>query len=45
VEQLSGMDAAFVYAETAGPAHVTFFGIYAKIPRNELRARGGGDGT
>jgi len=28
VEQLSGLDAAFVYAETAGPAHVTFFGIY-----------------
>jgi diacylglycerol O-acyltransferase / wax synthase len=28
VEQLSGLDAAFVYAETAGAAHVTFFGIY-----------------
>jgi diacylglycerol O-acyltransferase / wax synthase len=28
VEQLSGLDAAFVYAETAGGAHVTFFAIY-----------------
>ena len=28
MEQLSGLDAAFVYAETAGAAHVTFFGIY-----------------
>jgi len=28
VEQLGGLDAAFVYAETAGAAHVTFFGIY-----------------
>jgi diacylglycerol O-acyltransferase / wax synthase len=28
VEQLSGLDAAFVYAETAGAAHVTFFAIY-----------------
>jgi len=28
MEQLSGLDAAFVYAETAGPAHVTFFAIY-----------------
>jgi diacylglycerol O-acyltransferase / wax synthase len=29
VEQLSGLDAAFVYAETAGAAHVTFFATYA----------------
>ncbi len=28
MEQLSGLDAAFVYAETAGAAHVTFFAIY-----------------
>jgi diacylglycerol O-acyltransferase / wax synthase len=28
VEQLSGRDAAFVYAETAGGAHVIFFAIY-----------------
>jgi len=28
VEQLSGLDAAFVYAETAGAAHVTFFATY-----------------
>jgi diacylglycerol O-acyltransferase len=28
VEQLSGLDAAFVYAETAGAAHITFFAIY-----------------
>ncbi|GAB91708.1 wax ester/triacylglycerol synthase family O-acyltransferase [Gordonia rhizosphera] len=28
MEQLSGLDAAFVYGETAGPAHVTFFAIY-----------------
>jgi Wax ester synthase/diacylglycerol acyltransferase catalytic domain len=28
VEQLSGLDAAFVYAETAGAAHVTYFAIY-----------------
>ncbi|HWS92624.1 MAG TPA: wax ester/triacylglycerol synthase family O-acyltransferase [Mycobacterium sp.] len=28
MEQLGGLDAAFVYAETAGAAHVTFFGIY-----------------
>ncbi|MBX7435226.1 wax ester/triacylglycerol synthase family O-acyltransferase [Mycobacterium sp. Y57] len=28
MEQLSGLDAAFVYAEAAGAAHVTFFGIY-----------------
>ena len=28
MEQLSGLDAAFVYAETAGAAHITFFGIY-----------------
>ncbi|MFZ0831798.1 MAG: wax ester/triacylglycerol synthase family O-acyltransferase [Mycobacterium sp.] len=28
MEQLSGLDAAFVYAEAAGAAHVTFFAIY-----------------
>jgi diacylglycerol O-acyltransferase len=28
MEQLSGLDAACVYAETAGAAHVTFFAIY-----------------
>ena len=28
MEQLSGLDAAFVYAETAGAAHVTYFAIY-----------------
>ena len=28
MEQLSGLDAAFVYAETAGAAHVTFVAIY-----------------
>lgn len=28
VEQLSGLDAAFVYFEAAGAAHVTFFAIY-----------------
>ncbi len=28
MEQLSGLDAAFVYAETAGAAHVTFFALY-----------------
>jgi diacylglycerol O-acyltransferase len=28
VEQLGGLDAAFIYAETAGAAHVTFFAIY-----------------
>ncbi|WP_326548053.1 wax ester/triacylglycerol synthase family O-acyltransferase [Mycolicibacterium sp. ND9-15] len=28
MEQLSGLDAAFVYAETAGAAHVTFLAIY-----------------
>lgn len=28
MEQLSGLDAAFVYFEAAGAAHVTFFGTY-----------------
>ncbi len=28
MEQLSGLDAAFVYFEAAGAAHVTFFAIY-----------------
>ncbi len=36
MEQLSGLDAAFVYAETAGAAHVTFFAIY-----DPSTARGG----